>query len=244
MKPLLFGHRGSRGLSPENTLPSFRLGISYGVDGIELDAHLSKDGKLVVMHDDAVDRTTDGHGKISDMTFEQISRLDAGIKSGTQWRGTAVPLLSDVFEEFGSNIKYKVELKHSSKVYPGIEKELLEEIERYSVKDRVQVISFDFDSLKNVREMDGDIELGIIIFGKPGWFVDIARKLNAGWIQAFYGLVFPEDVKIAHENNLKIGVWTPDDEEEIKRYYEMGVDDITSDLPNLLAKIAKSRQKF
>lgn len=244
MKPLLFGHRGSRGLSPENTIPSFRLGISYGMDGIELDIHLSKDGKLIVMHDDTVDRTTDGHGKISDLTYEQISRLDAGIKLGAQWRGTSVPLLSEVFDEFRGNIMYKVELKHSSKVYPGIEKQLLEEIERYSIRDRVQIISFDFDSLKNVRELDRDIKLGLIIFGKPEWFIDTARKLNAEWIQAFYGLIFPEDVKIVHDSGLKIGAWTPDDEEEIKRCYDMGVDDITSDLPNLLAKTVKSRQRF
>ncbi|MEM0123412.1 MAG: glycerophosphodiester phosphodiesterase family protein, partial [Conexivisphaerales archaeon] len=233
MKPLLFGHRGSRGLSPENTLPSFKLGISYGIDGIELDIHLSNDEKLIVMHDDTVDRTTDGHGKISDMTSGQISKLDAGIKFGAQWKGTSVPLLSEVFEEFRRNIMYKVELKHSSKIYPGIEKKLLDEIDKYSVKDRVQIISFDFDSLKNIRELDKDIELGLIIFGKPEWFVDIANKLNAKWIQAFYGLIFPDDVKIVHDNNLKIGVWTPDDEVEIKRYYDMGVDDITSDFPNL-----------
>ncbi len=240
MKPLLYGHRGSRGLSPENTIPSFRLGISYGIDGIELDVHLSKDNKLIVMHDETVDRTTDGHGKIHDMSYEQIKALDAGVKFGSQWKGTRVPLLGEVFDEFGSSILYKVEIKHSSKVYPDIERILLEEIDRHSLKDRVQIISFDFDSLKNVRDLDKGIELGIIIFGKPDWFTGIARNLNAKWIQAFYGLVFPEDVNTIHKNGMKIGVWTPDSEDEIKEYCSMGVDDITSDLPNLLVNTCKN----
>jgi len=240
MRPLLYGHRGSRGLSPENTIPSFKLGISYGVDGIELDIHLSKDKKLIVMHDETVDRTTDGHGKIQDMTYEQIMALDAGVKFGPQWKGTKVPLLSEVFDEFGSSILYKVEIKHSSKVYPDIERILLDEIEKHSLKNRVQIISFDFDSLKNVRELDKGIEMGIIIEGRPGWFTEIAKNLNARWIQAFYGLVYPEDIDIVHKNGLKIGVWTPNSEEDIKQYCSMGVDDITSDLPNLLVKLCKN----
>ena len=234
MRPLLFGHRGSRGLAPENTIPAFRLGVSYGVDGIELDIHLSNDRKMVVMHEDTVDRTTDGHGKISEMTYEQINKLDAGVRFGVQWKGTRVPLLGDVFDEFGNSIMYKIELKHSSKVYPGIEEMLLEEINKRSLNDRVQVISFDFDSLKNIRELNDKIALGLIIFGKPVWFIEIARKLNAEWLQAFYGLIYPEDVKIVHDNGLKLGVWTVNESEEIQRYCRIGIDDITSDFPNLL----------
>ncbi|AWR96125.1 glycerophosphodiester phosphodiesterase [Acidianus sulfidivorans JP7] len=240
MRPLLFGHRGSRGLSPENTIPSFKIAKCFGVDGVELDVHLSKDRKLVVIHDETVDRTTNGKGKVSELTYDEISRLDAGIKLGQQWKGTNVPLLRDVLETFGDSLLYKIEIKHSSKVYPDIERLLLEEIERFSLRNKVQIISFDFDALEKVRELDKNVEIGLIIVGKPRWFIDTAKKLNAKWIHASSWLITSEDVKIVHDSDLKIGVWTVNDEEEMKTYCEMGVDDVTSDFPNQLVRLCEN----
>ncbi|MGC9208381.1 MAG: glycerophosphodiester phosphodiesterase [Nitrososphaeria archaeon] len=240
MGVLLFGHRGARGLAPENTLPSFRTAVEYGVDGVELDVHLSKDGEVIVMHDDRVDRTTNGSGYIKDLTSAEIKALDAGIKFSEKFRGTKVPLLEEVLKEFGSRILYKIEIKHSSKIYPGIEEKVVDIIERMNLVDRAQVISFDFDSLQAVKELNPRINTGIIIEGRPHWFIDVAKRLNASWVHAFSGLVYDsDDVKKLHEEGLKLGVWTINDRESIIRFCNMGVDDITSDYPNLLVQLCK-----
>ncbi len=244
MKPLLFGHRGARGLAPENTITSFSIAISYGVDGVELDVHLSKDGHVIVMHDDKVDRTTDGKGYIKDLTLNEIKSLDAGSKFSQRFKGEKVPTLEEVFESFKDKILYKVEIKHSSEIYPGIEKKVVDIIKRYNLQKKVQIISFDFDSLKIVKELDPTISVGIIIEGRPLWYIDIAKKLGAEWIHAFYGLVYSsKDIEGAHAHGIKVGVWTLNDEQSINAFCKMGVDDITSDYPNELVRLCKSSER-
>lgn len=234
---LLFGHRGARGLAPENTLPSFRLAKEIGVDGVELDVHLSKDNAVVVMHDDTVNRTTNGKGRIRDMTLEEIKALDAGSWFGEKWRGTKVPTLEEVFNELGRDMLYKVEIKHSYRVYPGIEERVLEAVERKGLRDRVQIISFDFDSLERVRQLDRDIKIGLIIEGKPRWFLDIARRLEASFIHAYLGLIDEDDQRICRSSGIGLGVWTVNERQDIERFCRMGVDDITSDYPDRLKQV-------
>lgn len=127
------------GYAPENTLPSFRMAIDMGVDGVELDVHMTRDGgEVVVIHDFTVDRTTNGRGGfIKDLTLAEIKKLDAGARFGGKWRGVAVPTLEEVFREFGRRIKYKVEIKRGGDYYPGIERRVVELIRRYGVDARL-----------------------------------------------------------------------------------------------------------
>ncbi len=240
MNPLLFGHRGARGLAPENTLPAFDLALQYGMDGVELDVHESADGEIIVMHDELVDRTTNGNGYIKEMTLEQIKSLDAGVKFSSKYAGTKVPTLSEVFDRYREKLLYKVEIKHSYEYYPNIEEKVLETVDRFNLKKNVQIISFDFDSLKKVREIDNKIEIGLIIEGRPRWFIDIAKKLEATWIQAFHGLVYSKnDVTELHKDGIKLGLWTVNEVKDIIRFCEMGVDDLTGDYPDRLSKECK-----
>ncbi|MGC9144660.1 MAG: glycerophosphodiester phosphodiesterase [Nitrososphaeria archaeon] len=240
MNPLLFGHRGARGLAPENTLPAFDLALQYGMDGVELDVHESADGEIIVMHDELVDRTTNGNGYIKEMTLEQIKSLDAGVKFSSKYAGTKVPTLSEVFDRYREKLLYKVEIKHSYEYYPNIEEKVLETVDRFNLKKNVQIISFDFDSLKKVREIDNKIEIGLIIEGRPRWFIDIAKKLEATWIQAFHGLVYSKnDVTELHKDGIKLGLWTINEVKDIIRFCEMGVDDLTGDYPDRLSKECK-----
>ncbi|MDG7038826.1 MAG: glycerophosphodiester phosphodiesterase [Nitrososphaerota archaeon] len=239
MNPLLYGHRGARGHAPENTIPSFDIATKMGVDGFELDVHESRDGKLVVMHDDTVNRTTDGEGAIISMNSDKIKRLDAGIKFGDKWKGTNVPFLEEVLDAF-SEFKIKIELKHSSKVYPHIEEKLLEAVKSRKMLDNIQFISFDFDAIKNISELDRRATTGILIFGKPLWFIDKARKLGSEWIQAFYGLIDGDDVELLHKGGLKIGVWTINDAADVRNMLSIGADDLTSDYPDVLVKMLKA----
>jgi glycerophosphoryl diester phosphodiesterase len=234
----VYGHRGARGYAPENTLEGFELAKNLGVDGIEFDVHLSKDDVLVVIHDDTVDRTTNGSGRVRDMTLSQLRELDAGVKFSAKWEGAKIPTLEEVLTKI-KHVRYKIEIKHGSSVYPGIEQRLLNLIKDLGVKKSVRVTSFDYDSLKNMRALDDTIELGLIIHGKISWFIEIAKRLRAEWIQANYGLLEQGDVALAHEQGIMVGAWGVNNEKEVLNLLQMGVDDVTLDRPDMALKIMK-----
>lgn len=235
---LIIGHRGARCCAPENTIPSFRLAIEAGVDGVEMDVHMSRDGEVVVIHDDTLDRTTTGSGYVKDYALAQLKALDAGIKFGGEWRGVRIPTLSEVLNEFGNRTSYIIELKHGSDVYPGIEERVISIVKKYGVK--AKIVSFDFDALERVRQLDSSIELGLIFIGKPRWFIEAARRLEAQWLQAEYRLINEADVKVVHDAGLRLGVWTVNDVDTALRMVKMGVDEVTTDNPGLIIKALRA----
>jgi|ECHhosMinimDraft_1075155.scaffolds.fasta_scaffold01817_2 glycerophosphoryl diester phosphodiesterase len=233
MRPEIWGHRGARGLAPENTIPSFQLALQLGVDGVELDVHLSKDGELVVMHDDRVDRTTNGEGFIRDLTWGQLRELDAGFKFGSQWKGVKVPLLREVLS---LGIKCKVELKHGSSVYPGIEEKVLQEVSKYSSLDRVEFTSFDYDALSRLKDLEPKVQVGIIVFGRPSWFLEHAKKVRATSMHCNISLVTKEDVNLVNLSGFRIGLWTVNEPWELSKAWEMCPNSITTDYPDRAIK--------
>jgi len=120
---LVIGHRGARCCAPENTIPSFRLALETGVDGVEMDVHMTRDGEVVVIHDDTLERTTTGSGYVKDHTLRELKGLDAGVKFGSQWRGVKIPTLEEVLRELGSRVSYVIELKHGSDLDPALKGE-------------------------------------------------------------------------------------------------------------------------
>ncbi len=110
-RPQIFAHRGAKAVAPENTLPAFERALAMGVDGIELDVHCSKDGQLVVIHDESLERTTSGTGKVSDYTAAQLAKIDAGSYFNPAFAGTGVPTLAEVFDLVGNRCRVNVELK-------------------------------------------------------------------------------------------------------------------------------------
>ncbi|BDR91606.1 glycerophosphodiester phosphodiesterase [Vulcanisaeta souniana] len=235
---LVFGHRGAMGYAPENTLPSFRMAVDMGVDGVELDVHMTKDGEIVVIHDFTVDRTTNGSGYIKDLTLAEVKSFDASARFGGKWRDVRVPTLEEVFREFGRRIKYKVEIKRGSDYYPGIEGKVVDLIRRYNVD--AQVISFDFDALGNVRAIDKDVEIGVIFVGRIAWFIDIAKKLDAQWLHASHDLIDEKGVEMAHRFDLRVGAWTVNNEDYARHLVRIGVDDITSNYPDRILRVVKT----
>ncbi|MEM3185941.1 MAG: glycerophosphodiester phosphodiesterase family protein [Conexivisphaerales archaeon] len=235
---VILGHRGAKGYSPENTIPSFKKAIELGADGIELDVHLSKDGELVVIHDDTVDRTTDGTGFVHDMTVQQLKRLDAGIKFGKGWEGLRIPLLGEVFEKIGRT-RYRIELKHSGLVYKDIEKKVIKEVESKGFPEETEYSSFDFDSVENLKMIDSSLKTGIIIHGKVKWFIPIAKKLRCDSIFVISDLLDESDVSLAHKSSLKVGMWGVNNYSTSTKAARLGVDSITTDYPDLAVKARK-----
>ena len=128
----LFAHRGYSAKYPENTMISFRSAVKYPVDGIELDVHMTKDGHIVVIHDEKVNRTTNGKGYVKDMTLEEIKELDAGSKFNPLFKGEKIPLLEEVMQLIeGTNLKLNIELKSDVFPYYGMDMEVLKLVEKY-----------------------------------------------------------------------------------------------------------------
>ncbi len=222
------------GYAPENTIPSFRLALEMGVDGVELDVHMTRDGEVVVIHDFTVDRTTNGHGYVKDLALSEVRRLRVKHGFGGKWGPVGVPTLEEVFREFGGRTRFKIEIKRGGDYYPGIERKVVDLIRRYGVN--AQVVSFDFDAIRTVRELDPNIETGIIFIGRIRWFLDIARKLRVRWLHVSQDLVDPEGIEEAHRSGFLVGVWTVNDGEVARRLVSMGVDDITTNYPDIIIK--------
>ncbi|MGA3059728.1 MAG: glycerophosphodiester phosphodiesterase family protein [Candidatus Bathyarchaeia archaeon] len=221
---LRIGHRGARAYAPENTITSFRKAIEIGVDAIELDVRKTKDNQLVVIHDADVKRTTDGEGLVSDFTVKEIKSFSA---EGSE----KVPTLVDVLDFLDKKVKVFIELKET-----GIEGQVLSIVHEKKLAKNVVIVSFLEDALRKVRELDKDIETGLI-YAKHKNPVKAALELKANYLLALYRFTHTADVEKAHENGLKVVVWTINTPEEVEEYSKKGVDGIASDKPDILMRI-------
>ncbi len=141
-KPILFAHRGASIHAPENTLPAFELALEQGADGVELDAKLSADGKVVVIHDPTVDRTTDGHGKVSQLSYAELKSLDAGAHFDGPFRGTRIPGLAEVFESIGERSIINVELTNYATPMDRLVDKVCELVKAHGLEQRIIFSSF------------------------------------------------------------------------------------------------------
>ena len=207
MQPLdrIIGHRGANRLAPENTMASFRAAHESGAKSIELDIHKTQDGKLVVMHDTSVDRTTEGRGEIGDLTSEQVDKLDAGSKFSPQFKGEKVPSLDGVLAWAKDKVAVDIEIKQ-----PGLEKELVDLIAAHGAGHRVVVSSFSTPALDGVRALNPDLVTGQLLKGTPlkkfaavGSTVGLALGLGAAALSGV-GLV---GVALLGIGGLVAGAW-------------------------------------
>lgn len=221
MLELRIGHRGAKAYEPENTILSFKRALELGVNAVELDVRRTKDGEIVVIHDAEVDRTTNGKGLVSDLTLKEIKELSTE-------KGEKIPTLDEALAFLDRKVKVLIEIKEV-----GIEEKVLEIVKSRGLEDNVIIISFHEDSLKKVREMSGVIKTGLI-YVRHKDPIKAALSLKAQYLLPMYKFVYPSLVKRAHENGLKVIVWTINTPEEAREYARMGVDGIASDRPDIL----------
>jgi glycerophosphoryl diester phosphodiesterase len=220
---LRIGHRGARAYAPENTVASFRKAIEIGVDAIELDVRKTKDNHVVVIHDADVKRTTNGEGLVSELTLVQIKALDAG-------EGEKIPTLQQALDFLGKKVKVFVELKEV-----GLEEQVLKAVYERGLEHNVVITSFLEDALRQVRALDKTVETGLI-YAKHSNPVKAALELKANYLLALYRFTHSANVKKAHENGLKVVVWTINNPAEVEEYVKKGVDGIASDKPDILGQ--------
>jgi glycerophosphoryl diester phosphodiesterase len=228
------------GHAPENTLASFRKGIELGAALLELDVQVSRDDQLVVMHDATIDRTTNGHGFVKDLTAEEIRRFDAGSWYGGEFAGQRAPLFGEVVELAKGRVGLAVEVKNGPVFYPRIAELLVEELRRRDFVDEVLIISFDHPALKRLHELEPRLKIGLLYSCRLLDAVAAARAVGAEVVRPRNDFVTPEDVAALHAAGIAVSPWTVNDEALMRRMIELGADSMGTNYPDRLVRLARS----
>jgi glycerophosphoryl diester phosphodiesterase len=223
----IMGHRGAPAYEPENTLRSFRKALDLGVAAVELDVQLTKDGRLAVIHDETLDRTTNGRGPVQALTLAELQRLDAGL-------GESVPSLEEAFDLVKGRAHLVVELKQ-----PEAAAVLLHFLREHDAFSITTVISFWHPAIKALKEQEPRLKTGILLMGCPADPRGMARAARADALILQYSYVTRELVAVAHSHNLMVYVWNIDDINTLKPYLSMNLDGIGSNRPDVLIKYLK-----
>lgn len=246
---LVIAHRGGAGIAPENTIYAFRRALDLGADVLELDARATSDGVLVVFHDANVERTTDGVGRVSDMTLAELKRLDAAYRFSPDGGGTfpmrasgvSVPTLEEVFDAF-PKARFNIEPKQAT---PSLAEPLCRLVRERKMTDRVVVGSFSGSIIEDFRGKCGEVATSASP-SEVGKFLTMYKSgLSESFSPAMHALQIPENlgglpivtkefVAAARARNLKVHVWTVNDTEAMRRLVEAGVDGIMTDYPDRL----------
>jgi glycerophosphoryl diester phosphodiesterase len=230
---LNIAHRGASGTFPENTLSAFRAAIDAGADMCELDVQLTRDGAVVVIHDDTVERTTDGKGEVAKLTLEEIQRLDAGVKfKGGAIKGERVPTLDEVFDVTSGKCGLNIELKAG-----GLESQVAQIMQARNAFGDSVVSSFDWDYLKKIQQLHFNIRVGLLAEEKPVDLMMNAVAMRAYSINPRWDMVTADLCKAAHERGLKVYTWTVDSDARMRALIECGVDGIMTNYPERLRKV-------
>ncbi|MDA2930194.1 glycerophosphodiester phosphodiesterase [Acidobacteria bacterium AH-259-O06] len=233
MISLVIAHRGASGEAPENTMAAFERAIEMKVDLIELDIHFSKDGEIMVIHDETVDRTTDGRGAIAEMTRNEVQALDAGSWFSPRFEGERVPTLSEVIELVKPTpVNLLIEIKQGRGLPHGFEKRLIQAIQEHNILSRVIVQSFNHAAVRKVKEENPSIATGALIDYRSPDPVSEVKAAGAETLGLKSSLVTREVIEKAHRNGLRVFVWTVNKLARIRKMLTLGVDGVITDYPS------------
>ncbi len=230
--PKIIAHRGASADAPENTMAAFQLAMDQNADGIELDVMLTKDQELVVIHDDAVDRTTNGTGSVRQMTLEQLRSLDAG-------EGQTIPTLAEVLERFGGKLLINIELKNYATIFDSLPLKVADLLEHYNAVDSVIVSSFNPFNLPRIKRRLPEVKLGLLTDKNKArhW---LWRLFKFDALHPYYSDVDQVLVAAVHARNRQVNVWTVDAPAEIRRLAALNVDAIITNRPQQTREILES----
>jgi glycerophosphoryl diester phosphodiesterase len=255
--PLVIAHQGGDGVWPGDTMFAFENAVKIGVDVLEMDAHISKDGKIVLMHDEEVDRTTNGSGLVEDLTLDELKQLDAAYKWSNddgntfpyRGQGIQVPTLEELFAAF-PQMRYVIEIKLTQN---PIDKPLCDLIREHNMQDSVVVASFHDEAMQNFRATCPEVATSASR-GEVTTFVLLGKIFLSGLVAPDYESIQPpynpaqsmnipimtrRFIREAHAKNIAVEPWTVDDPELMRQYIEWGVDGIMTDRPDLMIEVLK-----
>lgn len=230
---LVIAHRGASGHAPENTLAAFKRAIALGATFIETDLQLSRDTRFVAIHDDTVDRTTNGHGKVHDLTLGELRRLDAGSWFGSEFTGERVPTLEEILEFAKKHdVVFYLELKPTGSW--GGEHALIGALRSSGEIARTIVISFDASILATLRKIEPTLMTGLLFDGQLEEPLARAVEIGARQLAVRGDLVTPALLAEARKRDLQVVCWTVNQPAHMRLLIEAGVAGIMSDYPDRL----------
>ncbi|WP_342719595.1 glycerophosphodiester phosphodiesterase [Bacillus paramycoides] len=244
-------HRGASAYAPEHTIRAYKLGQQLKGDYIEIDLQMTKDGHLVAMHDETVNRTTNGTGLVKEHTLEEIKQLNAGSffnekhpsLAKKEFEDATVPTLEEIIETFGRNANYYIETKSPDK-YTGMEEKLLEIIKQYEINDKVMIQSFSEESLQKIHSLDVNIPLvQLLPYKKAVQLTELEIKKYKTYCTGLgmnYKYIDSAYVKKIKKHGLEVHPFTVDNEKDMKKLISWGVDGMFTNYPDRLHSLLKS----
>lgn len=239
-KTLVWAHRGASGYAPENTMPAFEKAIEMGADGIELDVQLTKDGELVVIHDETIDRTSDGHGWVKDLSYANLLKYNYN-RTHPEYGTVQIPTLEEVYALVKpTNLTINVELKTGEIFYPELEGRVLDLTARMGMEERIWYSSFNHYTVQKIKELNPQAKTGMLYCDgiispvSYGKYVVGADALHP----ALYNLQYPGYMKDCRKHQLKVHVWTVNEEQHMRSVCEQQVDAMITNYPDLGKRIA------
>lgn len=233
-----FAHRGFSGKYPENTMLAFEKAIAEGVDGIELDVQLTKDGEVVIIHDETIDRTTNGKGYVVEYTYEELSKFDASYIYTGKMGFNKIPTLREYFELVKDlDIVTNIELKTGINEYPGIEEKVWDMIKEFGLQDRIIISSFNHFSVMRMKKLAPEMKYGFL---SEDWIIDAGKYTHSHGVQCYhprFNNLIPEVIDELKSYGLEINTWTVNKEEDMRYLISHGIDAIIGNYPDLAKKI-------
>lgn len=232
----IIAHRGASYDYPENTMLAFEKAVEQGADGIETDVHFTKDKKLVICHDERIDRTADGKGLIGEMTFEELLAFDFGVKKDAKFAGQKMPALSELLALIKkTGLLLNIEVKNEEGRYEGIVPALVDLVKEYGVEDRVIYSSFDHTTLVELKAYDPSVKTGALYSNTPYDAFHYMKKIGVDAIHPKYTAVFTQDMcsKMLADDKM-VNVWTVDDPALARRLTAAGVTSLITNRPAFL----------
>ena len=240
----IFAHRGASAYAPENTVEAFALAMEQGADGIELDVQMTKDGQVVVIHDETIARGSDGPGAVRDYTLEELKKFHFS-NHMENYENAVIPTLKEVLDLIkSSNMLLNIELKTGIYWYPNLEEKTMELVKEAGMEDRVIYSSFNHYSIKKILELDSHAECAFL-YSDVILNVDKYAK-NAGVCglhPAVYHLKMAEFLKEYQESGLKVRVWTVNKKEDMERFIKADLEAVITNYPDKALEIRNALQK-
>jgi glycerophosphoryl diester phosphodiesterase len=239
-QPVIFAHRGASAHAPENTLAAFELALSQEADGIELDTKLSADGCVVVIHDPTVDRTTNGSGKVKDLSLADLRSLNAGTSFSDHFTAEKIPLLEEVFDSLGKRLFINVELTNYNTPRDHLVESVCMLVKKHNLQTRVMFSSFYAANLSKAQSYLPEVPCGFLAY--PSLLGAWARSFGFAFgkyaaLHPYLSDVTPQQVQRAHRLKSRVHVWTVNAEADMRRLFGWGVDGIFTDDPQLAVRV-------
>jgi glycerophosphoryl diester phosphodiesterase len=242
-RPRVIAHRGFSGVAPENTLAAIRKAIDVGADMAEIDVLLSRDGHVVVLHDETVDRTTDGKGPVAALDLEEIRKLDAGSWFAKEFAGEKLPTLAEVLDLVRGRILLNVEIKTEAvtpEIEGGIADRVLRLIAEREMGDQVMLSSFDPEALRQARQLDASIRTASLYdkdLQRGRSPLEIMSAVGSNGFNLSARQLSAEILRACHAQGRPVAVYTVDDKAKMKRLIARGVDAIFTNRPDRMLEL-------